>query len=53
MNTQDDPGLQATRGANYDEWFLREVNKAIATADRGKFVEHLDVRKLIDEWYPD
>ena len=43
--------MQAT--ANYDGWFLCEVNNGIAAADRGKFVEHLDVRKLIDERYPD
>jgi hypothetical protein len=52
MNTPDDPDLQAMRGANYDEWFLRELNKGIAAADRGKFLEHLDVRKPVDERTP-
>ena len=40
------------RLVNYDEWFLREVDKGLAEADRSEFVEHSDVRKLIDERYP-
>ena len=40
------------RLVNYDEWFLREVDKGLAEADRNEFVEHSDVRKLIDERYP-
>jgi predicted transcriptional regulator len=39
------------RLVNYDEWFLREVDKGLAAADRGEFVEHSDVRKMIDERY--
>ena len=38
--------------ANYDEWFLGEVEKGIAAADRGEFIEHADVRTLIDSRYP-
>ena len=30
---------------NYDEWFSREVNKGLAAADRGEFVEHDDIRQ--------
>lgn len=37
---------------NHDEWFLREVEKGLAAADRGEFVDHDDVRKLIDHRYP-
>jgi predicted transcriptional regulator len=37
---------------NYDEWFLREVDKGLAAADRGELVDHADVRKMIDERYP-
>lgn len=37
---------------NYDEWFLGEVEKGLAEADQGKFVEHSEVRKLIDQRYP-
>ena len=37
---------------NYDEWFLREVDKGLAAADRGELVDHQDVRKMIDERYP-
>jgi predicted transcriptional regulator len=40
------------RLVNYDEWFLREVEKGLAAADRGEFVEHSDLRKMIDERYP-
>jgi len=39
------------RMLNYDEWFLREVDKGLASADRGEFVDHSDVRKMIDERY--
>jgi predicted transcriptional regulator len=40
------------RLVNYDEWFLREVDKGLAAADRGEFVEHPAVRRMIDERYP-
>ena len=40
------------RLVNYEEWFLREVEKGIAAADRGGFVDHADVRRMIDERYP-
>ena len=40
------------RMVNYDEWFLSEVDKGLAAADRGQLVDHSDVRKMIDERYP-
>ena len=40
------------RMVNYDEWFLREVDKGLAAADRGGLVDHADLRKMIDERYP-
>ncbi len=40
------------RMVNYEEWFLREVNQGLAAAERGEFVDHADVRKMIDERYP-
>ncbi|MGB2621750.1 MAG: hypothetical protein WA857_09610 [Candidatus Acidiferrum sp.] len=40
------------RMVSYDEWFLQEVEKGLAAADRGEFVEDEDVRKLIDRRYP-
>jgi predicted transcriptional regulator len=40
------------RMVNYDEWFLREVDKGLAAADRGELVDHADVRKMIDQRYP-
>jgi predicted transcriptional regulator len=39
------------RLVNYDEWFLREVDKGLADADRGGLVDHADVRKMIDQRY--
>jgi predicted transcriptional regulator len=36
----------------YDDWFIREVEKGLAAAGRGEFVEHDAVRKLIDRRYP-
>jgi predicted transcriptional regulator len=40
------------RMVNYDEWFVREVEKGLAAADRGEFIDHEDIRKLIDSRYP-
>ena len=40
------------RFLNYDEWFSREVDKGLAAADQGEFVEHGDIRKMIDSRYP-
>ncbi|MGD0570508.1 MAG: hypothetical protein ABSA78_19060 [Candidatus Sulfotelmatobacter sp.] len=40
------------RMVNYEEWFLREVDKGLAAADRGELVDHSEVRKMIDERYP-
>ena len=40
------------RMVNYDEWFLQEVEKGIAAADRGELVDHKDVKRLIDRRYP-
>lgn len=39
------------RLVDYDEWFAREVDKGLAAADRGEFVEHEDVGKLISSRY--
>jgi predicted transcriptional regulator len=40
------------RLVDFDEWFLREVDKGLAAADQGEFVEHDAVRRLIDTRYP-
>ena len=40
------------RFVDYDEWFLREVEKGLAAADRGEFIEHDEIGKLIDSRYP-
>jgi len=40
------------RLVDFDDWFLREVDKGLATADQGEFIEHDAVRKLIDARYP-
>ena len=34
---------------DYDSWFTSEVEKGIAAADRGEFLSHADVAKLIEE----
>jgi predicted transcriptional regulator len=53
MDTPDKPDSRAKRLVNYAEWFLSEVDKGLAASDRGEFVDHSDVRKMIDERYPD
>jgi predicted transcriptional regulator len=40
------------RLVDYDEWLLREVEKGLAAADRGQFIEHDEIRKRIDSRYP-
>ncbi len=40
------------RMVNYDEWFMQEVEKGLAAAARGEFVDHEEIRKLIDRRYP-
>jgi predicted transcriptional regulator len=40
------------RLVDYDEWFLREVEKGLAAADRGEFIEHSEIRKMIDHRFP-
>ena len=37
---------------NYDEWFARQVEEGLSAADRGEFVDHEEVGKLIDSRYP-
>jgi predicted transcriptional regulator len=40
------------RMLSHDEWFVREVEKGIAAADRGELIDHADVRKLIENRFP-
>jgi predicted transcriptional regulator len=40
------------RMVTYDDWFIREVEKGIAAADRGEFLDHDEVRKRLDRRYP-
>ena len=36
----------------YDEWFSHEVDRGLEAADRGEFIEHADVRQMIESRYP-
>jgi predicted transcriptional regulator len=40
------------RMVNYEEWFAQEVEKGLAAADRGEFIDHEEIKKLIDSRYP-
>ncbi len=40
------------RFVDYDEWFLREVDKGLAAADQGQLLEHEEIGKLINNQYP-
>jgi predicted transcriptional regulator len=40
------------RLVGYDDWFVGEIEKGIAAADRGQFIEHSDVLAMIDKRYP-
>jgi predicted transcriptional regulator len=39
------------RFVDYDEWFLRAVDKGLAAAERDELVDHEEVGKLIDSRY--
>ena len=39
------------RLVDYDDWFLQEVDKGLASADHGEFVEHESIRELIERRY--
>ena len=40
------------RMVNYDQWFMREVEKGLSAADRGELVDHENVGELINRRYP-
>jgi predicted transcriptional regulator len=40
------------RMIDYNQWFAAEVDKGLAAADRGEFIEHDEVGALIDKRYP-
>ncbi len=40
------------RLVDYEEWFVRQVEQGLAAADRGEFVEHEDIGKMISSRYP-
>jgi len=37
---------------SYEEWFSQEVDKGLAAADNGDFVEHDVIRGMIETRYP-
>ena len=39
------------RMVDYDEWFIKEVEKGIVASERGALVDHEDVRKQIESRY--
>jgi predicted transcriptional regulator len=40
------------RFVDYDEWFVQEVEKGLAAADRGEFIDHEEIGKRINSRYP-
>ena len=40
------------RFVDYDQWFLHEVEKGLAEAERGEFIEHEEIRRTINRRYP-
>jgi predicted transcriptional regulator len=36
----------------HEDWFLRAVDEGLAAADRGEFIDHDDLRQMIDRKYP-
>jgi predicted transcriptional regulator len=40
------------RFVDHDEWFIQEVEKGLAAADRSEFIDHEEIGKLINSRYP-
>ncbi len=40
------------RLVDYDDWFLREVEKGLSAADRGEFIEHENIAARVNSRYP-
>jgi predicted transcriptional regulator len=40
------------RLVSYDEWFFHQVETGLAAAERGEFIDHEEVGKLIDSRFP-
>ena len=40
------------RFVEHDVWFINQVQVGIATTDYGDFVEHADMRKVINTRFP-
>ena len=40
------------RLVDYDEWFLGEVEKGLAAADRGELIDHREIENLVKSRYP-
>lgn len=40
------------RLVDYDDWFSEQVEEGLAAAERGEFVDHVDVRRIIDSRFP-
>jgi len=40
------------RFVDYDEWFLREVERGLAAADRRQFIDHEEISTRIHRRYP-
>jgi predicted transcriptional regulator len=51
MDAPSNPRFAEECRVHYEEWFLKEVDRGLAEADRGEFADHDAVRKMIDERY--
>ncbi len=53
MNEPKNDGLAqpAECQSAYDTWFVSEVEKGLAAADRGELIDHETVRAIIDNHY--
>jgi predicted transcriptional regulator len=51
MDAPSNPRFAEECRMHYEEWFLKEVDRGLAEADRGEFADHDAVRKMIDERY--
>ena len=40
------------RLVDYDEWFGQQVEEGLGAADRGEFVDHTEVRSVIESRFP-
>lgn len=52
MRSRDARCEALERWLDYDRWFLLEAERGLEEADRGERIDHLEIRRQIEQRYP-